>query len=88
MAQKNDTNDTELRKKLTPEQYRVTKENGTEPPFRNEYHDNHAAGIYVDVVSGEPVEIAEGSPVAMDALSFKVLVPADSPCLASLGDLP
>lgn len=45
-------------------------------------------GAYVDVVSGEPVEIAEGSPVAMEPLSFKVLVPADSPCLASLGDLP
>ena len=45
--------DTELRKKLTPEQYRVTRENGTEPPFRNEYWDNHKAGIYVDVISGE-----------------------------------
>jgi methionine-R-sulfoxide reductase len=55
MAQKNDTNDTELRKRLTPEQYRVTKENGTEPPFRNEYWDNHRAGIYVDRISGEPL---------------------------------
>ena len=45
--------DTELRKKLTPEQYHVTRENGTEPPFRNEYWDNHRAGIYVDVISGE-----------------------------------
>lgn len=40
---------------LTPEQIRVTQENGTEAPFRNEYWDNHAAGIYVDVVSGEPL---------------------------------
>ncbi len=47
--------DIELRKKLTPEQYHVTRENGTEPPFRNEYWDNHKAGIYVDVISGEPL---------------------------------
>jgi methionine-R-sulfoxide reductase len=45
--------DTELRKKLTPEQYHVTRENGTEPPFHNEYWDNHKAGIYVDLISGE-----------------------------------
>ena len=45
--------DQELREKLTPEQYRVTREDGTEPAFRNEYWDNHRAGIYVDVASGE-----------------------------------
>jgi len=45
----------ELRKKLTPEQYHVTCENGTEPPFRNAYWNNHAPGIYVDVISGEPL---------------------------------
>ena len=45
----------QLMKKLTPEQYRVTQQCGTEPPFRNEYWDNHRAGIYVDVVSGEPL---------------------------------
>ncbi len=45
--------DTELRKKLTPEQYYVTRENGTEPAFRNEYWDNHKQGIYVDLISGE-----------------------------------
>ncbi len=45
--------DAELQKKLTPEQYHVTRENGTEPPFRNEYWDNHKVGIYVDVISGE-----------------------------------
>jgi methionine-R-sulfoxide reductase len=45
----------ELRKKLTPMQYRVTRENGTEPPFQNEYWNNHRAGIYVDVISGEPL---------------------------------
>ena len=45
--------DAELQKKLTPEQYRVTQHEGTEPPFRNTYWDNHEAGIYVDVVSGE-----------------------------------
>ena len=47
--------DTELRKRLTPEQYEVTQREGTEPPFRNEFWDNHRAGIYVDVVSGEPL---------------------------------
>ena len=47
--------DSELRKKLTPLQYDVTQKEGTEPPFRNEYWDNHKAGIYVDVVSGEPL---------------------------------
>ncbi len=47
--------ETELRQKLTPEQYHVTKECGTEPPFRNEYWDNHRVGIYVDRISGEPL---------------------------------
>jgi methionine-R-sulfoxide reductase len=47
--------DNELKQKLTPMQYKVTQEEGTEPPFRNEYWDNHEAGIYVDVVSGEPL---------------------------------
>ena len=45
----------ELARKLTPLQYKVTQEEGTEPPFRNEYADNHAEGIYVDIVSGEPL---------------------------------
>jgi peptide methionine sulfoxide reductase msrA/msrB len=40
---------------LTPLQYKVTQKDGTEPPFNNEYFDNHADGIYVDIVSGEPL---------------------------------
>jgi methionine-R-sulfoxide reductase len=40
---------------LSPEQYRVTQENGTEQPFNNVYWDNKVPGIYVDVVSGEPL---------------------------------
>jgi methionine-R-sulfoxide reductase len=47
--------DQELREKLTPEQYHVTQEDGTEPAFKNEYWDNHRPGIYVDIVSGEPL---------------------------------
>ncbi|GAB6058061.1 peptide-methionine (R)-S-oxide reductase MsrB [Desulfonatronum parangueonense] len=45
----------ELRSRLTPMQYQVTQQDGTEPPFKNEYWDNKRAGIYVDVVSGEPL---------------------------------
>ncbi len=47
--------DAELRQKLNPMQYRVTQHEGTEPPFQNEYWDNHKDGIYVDVVTGEPL---------------------------------
>jgi peptide methionine sulfoxide reductase msrA/msrB len=47
--------DAELKKKLSPMQYQVTQHEGTEPPFRNDYWNNHEAGIYVDVVSGEPL---------------------------------
>ena len=45
----------DLKKKLTPTQYKVTQQCGTEPPFKNEFWDNHREGIYVDVVSGEPL---------------------------------
>lgn len=45
----------DLKKILTPEQYKVVKENGTESPFQNEYWNNKEAGIYVDIVSGEPL---------------------------------
>lgn len=44
-----------LKDKLSPLQYKVTQEEGTEPPFRNEYWDNKKEGIYVDIVSGEPL---------------------------------
>ena len=47
--------DAELKKQLTPEQYQVTQHEGTEAPFRNAYWNNHEPGIYVDVVSGEPL---------------------------------
>ena len=45
----------ELKKKLTPLQFKVTQQEGTETPFENEYWDNHRHGLYVDVVSGEPL---------------------------------
>ena len=47
--------DTELKARLTPAQYQVTQCSATEPPFRNEVWNHHEAGIYVDVVSGEPL---------------------------------
>jgi methionine-R-sulfoxide reductase len=47
--------DSELKQRLTPIQYKVTQHEGTEAPYRNQYWDNHEAGIYVDIVSGEPL---------------------------------
>ncbi|MFW6334015.1 MAG: peptide-methionine (R)-S-oxide reductase MsrB, partial [Desulfosalsimonas sp.] len=47
--------DDQLKKMLTPLQFQVTRENGTEPPFDNEYWDNKDEGIYVDIISGEPL---------------------------------
>src|SRR5438445_11025349 len=47
--------DAELRRTLTPVQYEVTQHEATERPFQNEYWDNHQEGIYVDLVSGEPL---------------------------------
>ncbi|HEY0369279.1 MAG TPA: peptide-methionine (R)-S-oxide reductase MsrB [Chthoniobacterales bacterium] len=61
MAQKDETKTTtsagdgDLKSKLTAEQYRVTQQCGTEPPFRNAYWDNHKPGIYVDIVTGKPL---------------------------------
>ncbi|ARK29408.1 peptide-methionine (R)-S-oxide reductase MsrB [Halalkalibacter krulwichiae] len=45
----------ELKQRLTPMQYHVTQENGTEPPFQNEYYKTEDEGIYVDIVSGKPL---------------------------------
>ena len=47
--------DVTLRRRLKPEQYRVVRENGTETAFQNEFWDNERAGIYVDVITGEPL---------------------------------
>lgn len=54
-AWKDRERDAELRRKLTPIQYEVTQNGGTEPPFHNEYWDHEEEGIYVDIVSGEPL---------------------------------
>jgi methionine-R-sulfoxide reductase len=51
----NKPSESELKQKLSSEQYQVTQHEGTERPFSNAYWDNHEAGIYVDVVSGEPL---------------------------------
>jgi methionine-R-sulfoxide reductase len=48
-------NNAELQRTLTKDQYRVTRECGTETPFQNAYWDNHRAGIYVDIITGEPL---------------------------------
>ncbi|WP_368504723.1 peptide-methionine (R)-S-oxide reductase MsrB [Alkalihalophilus sp. As8PL] len=48
-------NKDELKKRLTPMQFEVTQNNGTEPPFRNEYYKVEDDGIYVDIVSGKPL---------------------------------
>ncbi len=45
----------DLKKKLTPIQYHVTQENGTERPFQNDFWNHHEEGLYVDIVSGEPL---------------------------------
>lgn len=50
--------DKNLKNKLTDIQYKVTQENGTEPPFNNEYYDNFKEGIYVDIVSLKPLFIS------------------------------
>ena len=50
----------ELRRRLTPLQYEVTQHEGTEAPFRNEYWNHKQPGIYVDVVSGEPLFSSRG----------------------------
>jgi methionine-R-sulfoxide reductase len=55
VAQRKKPSDDELKRTLTPLQYKVTQQEGTEPPFRNEYWDKKEPGIYVDVVSGEPL---------------------------------
>lgn len=47
--------DPDLKQRLTPLQYQVTQCDATEPPFQNEYWDEHRDGIYVDVISGEPL---------------------------------
>ena len=55
MASYSKPSDAELRQRLSPEQYHVTQQEGTERPFANAYWDNKHPGIYVDVVSGEPL---------------------------------
>jgi peptide methionine sulfoxide reductase msrA/msrB len=52
---KDERKDGELKSRLTPMQYKVTQLNGTEPPFDNEFWDNKKEGLYVDIVTGEPL---------------------------------
>lgn len=53
------SDEAELKKILTPEQYRIMVENGTEHPFRNTYWDHHEDGVYLDAISGEPLFSSE-----------------------------
>jgi methionine-R-sulfoxide reductase len=55
MTDRKKTDEQALKAQLTPVQYDVTQCSGTEPPFRNEFWDHHEPGIYVDIVSGEPL---------------------------------
>lgn len=55
MADYSKPTDAELRQKLTSEQYRITQQQGTEPAFRNEFWNHKEDGLYVDIVSGEPL---------------------------------
>jgi len=55
MANYTKPSDAEIRRRLSPEQYKVTQQEGTERPFGNAYWDNKHPGIYVDIVSGEPL---------------------------------
>jgi methionine-R-sulfoxide reductase len=55
MSDSNKPTEKELKEKLTPEQFQVTQKDGTEAPFNNAYWNNEREGIYVDVVSGEPL---------------------------------
>ena len=73
--------DTDLRTLLTPLQYDVTQNEGTEPPYENEYWDNHEEGIYVDIVSGEALfsskdkyESGTGWPSFIKPLELKNIV--------------
>lgn len=54
-AQSLPMSDAELKKRLTAQQYRVTREGGTEPPFLNAYWRNHQPGLYVDIITGDPL---------------------------------
>ena len=70
-----------LRKELSPLQYEVTQHAGTEAPFHNPYYDNHAAGIYVDIVTGEPLfsstdkfESGTGWPSFFQPIAPKIVV--------------
>jgi methionine-R-sulfoxide reductase len=73
--------DSELHRRLSADQYRITRENGTETAFRNEYWDNTRAGIYVDVITGEPLfssldkfDAGTGRPCFMKPISKDLLV--------------
>jgi methionine-R-sulfoxide reductase len=101
MARNEKPSDEELQRRLTPRQYRVTQHEGTEPAFDNEYWDEHRDGIYVDVVSGEPLfssldKFDSGTgwpsftrPLRPDAVQtrrdFKLVLPRTEACSAASG---
>ena len=86
MSQRNyaKPSDDEIKKKLSPLEYEVTQHEATEPPFRNKFWDNHEAGLYVDIVTGEPLfssgdkfESGTGWPSFTQPITLDALVEID-----------
>ena len=64
----------DLKQRLSPEQFRVACDCGTEPPFDNEYWDNKEPGIYVDVISGEPLFSSKAKPMRPTPIAPTMIV--------------
>ena len=81
------TKSDEAIRKLSPEQYRVTQQNGTERPGTGEYLDNKEPGIYVDIVSGEPLFASSDRFESEDAAGLASPSPLNLPMSTNCGTL-